>query len=111
MKVIIFVVMFVIMGSMSFGKVKAQSPAIEKLYQSKCSTCHGAKGEGSAKFAKMMKVEESKLMLNSVATVKTADDMLLKALLQGRGRMPAFQGKITPDEAKQLIQYIKKFKK
>ena len=81
------------------------------LYKAKCASCHGANGEGSAKIAKMLKLEESKLQLTSEGTKKALDSDLLKALLDGRAKMPGFKGKISDDEAKKLIQYLRTFKK
>ncbi len=93
----------------------ATAPAVssetEKLFKAKCASCHGAAGEGSAKIAKMLKLEEAKLTLNSAATQKASDEDLLKTLLEGKEKMPSFKGKVTDDEAKKLIHYIRTFKK
>ena len=81
------------------------------LYKAKCAFCHGAVGEGSAKIAKMFKLEGAKLQLRGEATKKASDADLLKVLLGGRGKMPGFKCKISDDEAKKLIQYLRTFKK
>lgn len=81
------------------------------LYKAKCASCHGAAGEGSEKIAKMLKLDEASLQLTSAATKKASDADLLKVLLDGRGKMPSFKGKVSDDEAKKLIQYLRTFKK
>ncbi|MBI3016572.1 MAG: cytochrome c [Deltaproteobacteria bacterium] len=50
-------------------------------------------------------------MERSEGTKKASDSDLLKALLDGRAKMPSFKGKISDDEATKLIQYLRTFKK
>ncbi len=96
--------------SPSRNTAAAQEPAGKEagLYNAKCAACHGALGEGSAKIAKMLKLDEAQLKL---AGSKASDADLLKALLDGKAKMPGFKGKISDDEAKGLIKYIRTFKK
>ena len=91
--------------------LSSQVGAQEALYKTKCASCHGLKGVGSAKLAKMMKVEEGKLNLAGADVQKISDEALLKTLLEGQGKMPAYKTKITTEEAKKLIQYIRSFNK
>jgi len=81
------------------------------LYKAKCASCHGGAGEGSAKIAKMLKLDEAKLALASAKTQKASDGALLKVLLEGKEKMPSYKGKISDEEAKKLIQYIRTLKK
>lgn len=103
------------LGSMVLNLVLLFSIAVfaneAEIYKAKCASCHGAAGEGSANIAKMLKLEKAKLQLTGTATKKASDADLLKVLLNGRGKMPEFKGKIADDEAKKLIQYLRKFKK
>ena len=94
-------------------KISNREPAGAEasLYKAKCASCHGALGEGSAKIAKMLKLDEVKLALTSPATQKASDADLLKVLVEGRANMPGFKGKISDEEAKSLIKYVRTLKK
>ena len=91
-----------------------REPASEEivgLYKAKCASCHGAQGEGSPKMAKILKVEEEKLLLTGKATKKALDIDLLKTLLAGKGKMPGFKGKISDGDAQKLLKYMRAFGK
>ena len=81
------------------------------VYKAKCASCHGASGEGSAKIAKMLKLDEAQLALKGAEVQKASDEALLKVLLDGKGKMPSYKGKVSDEEAKKLIQYLRTFKK
>ena len=91
-----------------------REPASEEivgLYKVKCASCHGAQGEGSPKMAKILKVEEEKMLLTGKATKKALDIDLLKTLLAGKGKMPGFKGKISDGDAQKLLKYMRAFGK
>ncbi|MBI2608742.1 MAG: cytochrome c [Deltaproteobacteria bacterium] len=102
---------------MSKSKIQStaasRTPASEEtiaLYKSKCASCHGTLGEGSPKMAKMFKLEEEKLKLTGDGIKKASDAVLVQAVLQGKGKMPGYKGKISEDDAKKLVQYMRTFK-
>jgi len=62
-------------------------------YTAKCKMCHGASGEKN--FADLSKSE--------------AD--LAKTVTDGKAKMPAYKTKLTADEIKNVVAYIKTLKK
>jgi mono/diheme cytochrome c family protein len=72
-------------------------------YRDKCMICHGANGLGKGQSGKSVNV----LPFNSPSIVAMSDAALLGILENGAGKMPAFKGKITDDEANKLIQYVR----
>ena len=66
-------------------------------YKAKCAGCHGANGEGKA----ALKTAPMK-----DAASKSADE-LTKAITDGKGKMPAYKGKLTEAQIKTLVEDIK----
>lgn len=85
------------------GMLAAQSAA--DLYKSKCQGCHGADGKASAIGKKMGAKDFSD---PDVAKLTEAD--LIKVTADGKNKMPAYKGKLTDDQIKELAKYIKSMK-
>ncbi len=83
----------------------AQSAA--DLYKSKCQMCHAADGTGNTPAGKAMKVPP----FSDPALLKASDADLIAATKNGKGKMPAYSGKLTDPEIKELIAYIRTLQK
>jgi len=77
----------------------------EALYKSKCQVCHGADGKGTAAGQKM-----GAKAFSSPEITKMSDDELVAATKKGKGKMPAYDGKLTDDQIKGLVKYIRTLK-
>lgn len=88
-------------GSMSF----AQS-AGEATYKAKCQSCHGATGTPSPGMAKAMGVKA--FSEPDVKKLSAAD--MIKATTDGKGKMPAFKGKLTDPQIKDVVTYLRTLK-
>lgn len=77
------------------------------LYKSKCAMCHGPDGTGNTPMGKALKVKS----LASPEVQKQTDAELEKTISSGKGKMPAFAGKLSADELKAVVQFIRGFKK
>jgi mono/diheme cytochrome c family protein len=86
--------------------VFAQS-AGESVYKTKCSMCHGLQGTPNPGIAKNM-------------GTRAASDPAVKAMTQaqmiaitadGKGKMPAFKGKLTDAQIKESVDYFRYFAK
>ena len=73
----------------------------------KCAMCHGANGTGNA----AMKVPPFK----SPESVKATDAALIAAIKNGAGtgtiKMPAYAGKLTDAQIKDVVAYIRTLQK
>lgn len=78
------------------------------LYAKNCQSCHGAKGEGNAKIAAMMKVELRHL--GSPEVQKKSDAELKKISLAGVGKMKPVKG-LTDAQAADIVAFIRTLKK
>ena len=80
----------------------------EADYKAKCATCHGADGLAATTMGKMMKITSFK----DPAQVKLTDAELIAATTKGKGtKMPAYDGKLTEAQIKDVVAYIRTLQK
>jgi mono/diheme cytochrome c family protein len=76
-------------------------------YKAKCAMCHGADGTGKA----AMKVPSFK----TPESIKESDADLTAAIKNGKGtgtvKMPAYAGKLTDPQIKDVVAYIRTLQK
>jgi cytochrome c6 len=78
------------------------------LYKSKCAACHGPDGAGNVPTGKSLGVTD----LTSADVQKQTDAQLTDSIANGKGKkMPAYKGKITDDQIKGLVGYIRELAK
>jgi cytochrome c6 len=83
-------------GAMSL----AQSAA--EIYVAKCQMCHAADGSGDTPAGKTMKARP----FNSPDVLKESDADLIAIIKNGKGKMPAFAGKLTDAQITDLVAHI-----
>jgi mono/diheme cytochrome c family protein len=72
------------------------------IYKAKCAMCHGADGSKSMMGSKPL----------SGADVQNMSDADLTAVItNGKGKMPAYKGKLTDAEISDMVKYIRTLKK
>jgi len=76
-------------------------------YKAKCAMCHGPDGTAATPMGKMMKIPSFK----DPAVVKATDAQLFEATKNGKGKMPAYNGKLTDPQIKEVISYIRTLQK
>lgn len=76
-------------------------------YKAKCAMCHGPDGTAATPVGKMMKVPSFK----DPAVVKTPDAALIAVTKNGKGKMPAYTGKLTDDQIREVIAFIRTLQK
>ena len=78
------------------------------LFKTKCAACHAADGSGSGSMGKQLGVTD----LRADAVQKQTDSQLNDSITNGKGKkMPAFKGKLTDDQIKGLVGYIRELAK
>ncbi|HKB78494.1 MAG TPA: cytochrome c [Thermoanaerobaculia bacterium] len=77
------------------------------VYKSKCQACHGPDGSGNTPVGKALHV--ASLASNDVQKLSDAD--LEKVIKNGKGKMPAFSGKISDEEIQAVVGFIRGFAK
>jgi cytochrome c6 len=74
------------------------------LYRAKCAACHAADGSGNSATGKALATPD----LRSDDVQKQTDAQLTDSIANGKGKkMPAYKGKLTDDQIKELVSYIR----
>jgi len=76
---------------------------VAALFKAKCAACHGADGSGDTSMGKTLKLRD----LRSADVQKQTDAQLTEIITNGKGKMPAYKGKVTDDQIKQLVATIR----
>lgn len=76
------------------------------VYKSKCVTCHGPDGAGTA-VGKSLKVAD----LRSAEVQSRSDAELIQIVSDGKDNMPGFKGNITDDEIAAVVKFVRTFAK
>jgi len=75
-------------------------------YKTKCEVCHGTDGLGT-QVGKSMAVRP----YNAPDVLKLSDANLTAIIKNGKNKMPAFTGKLTDAQIKDLLAYIHRLQK
>jgi mono/diheme cytochrome c family protein len=101
MKTTLFAAALMIAAPVAYGDAAAN-------YAAKCASCHGADGKGQTTMGKKQKVKD----YSTAEGQKFSDEEGVKAILEGMGKMKGYKDKgITEADAKDLVKYIRAFKK
>jgi cytochrome c6 len=103
MKVVITIVVAAIVVLGMSAPAVAQDGAA--LYKAKCQVCHGADGKPSAAGEKMGAKD-----FHAPEVAKMSDADLIKITKEGKGKMPAYAGKLTDDQITELIKHVRSLK-
>ena len=81
------------------------------LFKSKCSSCHGATGDGKTKFGEKEKLPD----FTSAEWQKSAKDAeILDVITNGKPSNPkkkGYKGKLTDEQIGELAKYVRTLKK
>ncbi len=77
-------VVFLMLPSAAMGQAK-------DTFKAKCAMCHGPDGAGATSMGKAMGVKD----LGSAEIQKKSDADLTGAITNGKGKMPAYKGKLS----------------
>jgi len=73
------------------------------LYKSKCAMCHAADGSGDTPMGKKTAAHD----FRSPEIQKMTDAELIELTAKGKNKMPGYEKKMTADEIKGLVAYIR----
>jgi cytochrome c6 len=79
----------------------------EQVYKARCAMCHGQDGLATTPVAKMMAVPS----FRAPAAMKATEAQMIAITNDGKGKMPAFKGKLTSAQVEQVVAYIRKLQK
>ena len=106
MKIQTGIALAVLMAATTVTTVFAQGSGAD-TFKAKCAMCHGADGLAATPAGKAMQVPP----FNSPALVKATTADLIAATTNGKGKMPAYTGKLTEAQIKDVVAYIRTLQK
>lgn len=97
-----------ILSVMTFSAMTlfAQGPGAD-TYKAKCAMCHAADGTGSTPAGKAMKTPS----FSSPEMLKMSTAELIAGTKNGKGKMPAYSGKLTGAQINEVVAYIQTLQK
>ena len=78
----------------------------DSLYKTRCIACHGAAGTADTVMGKKLGAAS----FRSPDVVSMTDAGLFTIIKKGKGKMPSFENKISDDQIRELIKYIRQLK-
>ena len=89
-------------GAIAVCTSSAAAQDAAATYKAKCAMCHGADGKGGKMGTRDFASAEVKA---------ETDAQLTDIITKGKGKMPAYDGKLKADEIKGLVAYIRSLAK
>ena len=80
--------------------------AVRPIYKENCARCHGENGDGGqvTEQGKKLKVPS----LKAEHALKHSDQDYVEQIMNGGDGMPAFKGKLQPDQVDGLVKFVRK---
>lgn len=96
-----------VLGMIAFVPSYLAAQDAAALYKTKCQSCHAADGSGNTPMGKKLAARD----FGSPEVQKKTDAELTDIVTKGKDKMPAYKGKLTDDQIKQLVAYARELGK
>ena len=96
----------ILLAAFTVAPAFAQAPGAD-TYKAKCAMCHGADGLAATPMDKNLKM----LSFKDPSMVKATDAQFIASTTNGKGKMPAYKGKLTDAQITDLVSYIRTLQK
>jgi len=96
----------ILLAAFIAGPAFAQAPGAD-TYKTKCAMCHGADGLAATPMAKSMKV----LSFKDPKMIKASDAQFIASTKNGIGTMKGYSGKLTDQQIKDVVAFIRTLQK
>ena len=97
-----------IIGSIACSAGLASAADAAANWNTMCASCHAKDGSGSTVMGKKNNVGDYR---DAAVQAKFTDAQAIAAITDGKDKMKSFKDKLTPDEIKALVTYIRSLKK
>ena len=87
--------------------VAAADDAASKGYTDQCAMCHGPDGKAQTEMGKKVHAAD----LTSSAVQEQSDSKLEKTIKSGKEKMPSFDGKLSDDDIRSVVAYVRQLGK
>jgi mono/diheme cytochrome c family protein len=92
----------------SNSSVTSNSPSAAAIYMKRCASCHGKDGRARTFKAKF---NDARDLTNGQWQEDVSDERIYNAIMNGRGKMPAFRKKLSDSQVESLVSYVRGLKK
>ena len=89
------------------AQANASDSVAATLYKAKCAACHAADGSGNTAAGKKLDIKD----FRTPTVMKESDEELLGIIVKGQKRMPSYKGKLSADQLKSLVAYVRELGK
>jgi mono/diheme cytochrome c family protein len=79
----------------------------KQIFSKYCAGCHGPEGKGDG----YLLLGPDPANLTRPATKKKSDAMLIETIHEGKPNMPSWKGRLSEDESRTVLAYIRALKK
>ena len=97
-----------VIGSIVCAASLASATDAAENWAKSCASCHAKDGSGSTVMGKKNGVGDYR---DAAVQAKFTDAQAVAVITDGKDKMKAFKDKLTPDEIKALVAYIRGLKK
>ena len=80
--------------------------AVRELFQRRCVKCHGADGTGKPARDRLPEIPD---FTKRSWQARRSDAQLVATILDGKDEMPSWRGKISQEQARSLVAYVRAF--
>jgi mono/diheme cytochrome c family protein len=94
------------MAASAMTTVHAQGPGAD-TYKARCAMCHATDGSGNTPAGKATKTPS----FSSPEMLKMSDADFIADTKNGKGKMPAYSGKLSDMEIKDVVAFIRTLQK
>jgi cytochrome c6 len=94
-------------GRVATATAAAADDAGKTTFEANCSICHGEDGSGDTPIGMSLQIPD----LRSDEVQKLSDAELIGIVTNGKDPMPSFKDKLTADEIKGVVAYVRTFAK
>jgi mono/diheme cytochrome c family protein/uncharacterized membrane protein len=84
----------------------AGGSTVRALFQQRCAKCHGSDGTGSSARSRLPEIPD---FTQATWWSRRSDPQLLASILDGKDEMPSWRDKISEEQARGLVAYVRAF--
>jgi mono/diheme cytochrome c family protein len=84
-----------------------QAETGEAIYKRNCAGCHGPDGSGQTAMGRSFKLMD----LRSADVQKLTDAQLAEVVGKGKGRMPAYEKRLSHEQIQSVVAYLREMAK
>lgn len=100
-------------AAIAVGTLFATAAPVAENWENHCTKCHGDDGKGQTKAGKKLQVKD---YTDAKVQAEMKEETMTKAIVdgiyeKGKERMKAYKDELSADEIKELVAYVRKFKK